>query len=625
MKKAIILVRVSTINQNLQPQKEKLIEFAKQRDFDDIHIIETVESGLADSKNKIGTNEAFEKIDTDNSFNTIICSELSRISRKKSVLFEIIEKLIERKIQLLVFSNSGTLELLTDNGNVNAHTGLIFGIMASLAEEEIAIMKERFRTARILYVQNGLSIPGKILFGYKRVLDPINGKHKFDIDTNQSEIVKDIFQWYLYGIPTLPNIEPSTYTIAKYCISINTFPKYVKSKRNINKLLKEAAYTGKKFFSFRNHDNTVTSIEVPYPQIIDLDIFELVQQKMKNANLRLDKSVKRTTILAKKITCGICKTKFTGNYRITNKKDNSSYRCGARSKANKCHNKQNISMQMLDSAIWSLIKSNSKFIKEVLSSEGNDSKNNVSKIENRIKHLKEQIKNGENQIADIRLVISNYTQEYTTDTEIDYSDDIKNLLSQVKSISKRINKQKKELIDENQQLRNMNNYINNDDFIRQNIDVLEKDKSLVKKYVNILIKDIQIVHHQRFLTILQLELHIPFFANQIISKSMEDIPIGNPSKKKMFITLVIKKTGTSNKTVYWIEGYPVVNNNTLYIFSDDKNLEENQPLRNFILSDISYKTPKEIIDETKFANGNNYNNYSNELMPIQFCDLNFTF
>jgi DNA invertase Pin-like site-specific DNA recombinase len=624
MKKAIILVRVSTINQNLQPQKEKLIEFAKQRGFSDIHIIETVESGLADSKNKIGTNEAFEKIDTDNSFNTIICSELSRISRKKSVLFEIIEKLIERKIQLLVFSNSGTLELLTDNGNVNAHTGLIFGIMASLAEEEIAIMKERFRTARISYVQNGLSIPGKLLFGYKRILDPINGKYRFEIDPNQAELVKNIFQWYINGIPTQPNIEPSTYTIAKYCISIDDFPRYVKSKRNINKLLKEVAYTGKKYFSFRNYDNTITSIEVPYPQIIELEIYGLVQQKIKDANSRLDKSVKRTTILAKKITCKMCKTKFVGNYRVTNIKDNSSYRCGARSKANKCLNKENISMKMLDSAIWSLVKSNSKFISDVLSNEGNESKSNVSKSETKIKHLKEQITNGKKQIEDIKLVISSYTQEYTTDTEKDYSDDIKNLLSQIKSISKRINKQEKELIDENQQLRIINNYINNEDFIRQNINVLERDKSLIKKYVNILIKDIQIVHHQRYITILHLELHIPFFADQIISKSMEGILLGNSSKQKLFITLVIKKTSTIKKTLYWVAGYPVVNSNNLNIYNDDHNLEDKQPLKIFPLDDISYKTEQEIINEQSFTQGNNYNNLSNELMPIIFCDLNFT-
>jgi hypothetical protein len=61
------------------------------------------------------------------------------------------------------------------------------------------------------------------------------------VNDEQATIVRTIFNWYINGLNNVKN--PSIKAISLECIKLG-YHKYTHSKRNVNKLLKEAAYTG---------------------------------------------------------------------------------------------------------------------------------------------------------------------------------------------------------------------------------------------------------------------------------------------------------------------------------------------------------------------------------------------
>jgi hypothetical protein len=60
------------------------------------------------------------------------------------------------------------------------------------------------------------------------------------VNDEQATIVRTIFNWYINGLNNVKN--PSIKAISLECIKLG-YHKYTHSK-NVNKLLKEAAYTG---------------------------------------------------------------------------------------------------------------------------------------------------------------------------------------------------------------------------------------------------------------------------------------------------------------------------------------------------------------------------------------------
>ena len=113
---AILLVRVSTMGQSNDPQTEDLKKYALSLGYNQLKIIETKESGLADLDKKIGTNQLFSFIKDNPKYNVVFSTEISRIGRRQSVLHQIKEWLVKNKIQLFV-KDIG-YSLFDENGKV---------------------------------------------------------------------------------------------------------------------------------------------------------------------------------------------------------------------------------------------------------------------------------------------------------------------------------------------------------------------------------------------------------------------------------------------------------------------------------------------------------------------------
>ena len=88
--KAIALIRVSTIHQDLNQQTEAVIAEIKKDGYsqDTIILIEEKESAVKlDAESRLGINRMKKAIEEDASINAVYVFELSRLSRRPDVLY----------------------------------------------------------------------------------------------------------------------------------------------------------------------------------------------------------------------------------------------------------------------------------------------------------------------------------------------------------------------------------------------------------------------------------------------------------------------------------------------------------------------------------------------------------
>jgi hypothetical protein len=78
---------------------------------------------------------------------------------------------------------------------------------------------------------------------------------------------------------------------------------------------------------------------------------------------------KHITLLSKLIFCPSCGRKLSANYRLVKGVSKNSYRCTSRTDTTPCSSTKSLSMNLIDSAVWSLIKADlpslSKQINEI--------------------------------------------------------------------------------------------------------------------------------------------------------------------------------------------------------------------------------------------------------------------
>jgi DNA invertase Pin-like site-specific DNA recombinase len=552
--KCIILCRVSTFDQDIDPQISTLKKYAEDLGYTEHHIIETKESGLIDHKDRKGLNELMEFYKNNNEYKTVFCFEISRLSRRQSSLHLIKEWLIENKIQLFILDKK--LALFNEDFLVTEDANILFSLYGYFAESEIKVKKERFARSKKYWNEQGFSIGGKLLFGYDRFEERKRKKHI--INKTQSNELYKIFNWYLNGIDKTKR-NPSIKDIAIYS-KLNNFSSYLHIKRNVNKALKEEAYTGLKV--------NKNGVKFKYPEIINIELFNEVQDKLKSKNLNASKSTKHYTILSKLLLCPYCNRFLIGQYRTDKLEgyDKSSYRCSARKNIIKCDNSSVYSLNMLDSAIWSLIKFDNELLKNAIESI------NPEKYQ---EEVNKEIKMYENEVETINLQIEGKKEILIK---------LNTLKSDSESIIEKIFEQIKIFEAEKTKiLKKLNNLINNRDILlnKQNekqsklfeleIMTIEKSKSILQDYIRHFIDNIKILYHDTSFTLLEINF-IKFGVEKIIQLENKKIYADPIISNKTFL-LIDKKVTRSIKS-YKINKDIKKNNNELF-FSGKKITMEN--------------------------------------------------
>lgn len=500
---AVLLVRVSTEIQDYDAQILDLEEFAKKKGFNQFKVIQTKESGLISLDQRTGTNEMFNFIKENPEYNTVFATEISRLARRQSFLHLIRDWLEQNKVQL--FLKDSDFKLLDSNNEVTPEGAMMFSLFGIFAEAELTQKKKRFAREKKKLMAMGLSISGKLLFGYKREMTDAK-RNQLVHDEKNAEIVRTIFNWYLNGFDGQKEVSINKINIK--CIKEN-YPKYTHSKRNINKLLKEEAYTGSKTtnnkwknpmaeYNDKVEKYLYSQNLINYGEaIVDRDTFDRVQQKLSEKNTTVEKSSKHVTLLSKLFVCPTCGKFFQGDYRIKEGFVKHTYRCSSRSTPFKCSNKQSLSMAMLDGAVWSLIKSDLELLaKQIVE---NDPKDENIKLEAELVNLEAIEK-------DIREKVKRENSRYTIFVENPESvepDYFESFQAKIKMFNKKL----AQINDEKAKIKTLKSVkqeqLSNINFvISSNLSAIEKSKDLLKKYINIFVDDIRLHYHNTRFTII---------------------------------------------------------------------------------------------------------------------------
>jgi len=134
MKTAIAFIRVSTDKQKTDRQKIDLENYAKAND---IKISQWLELKVSGSKAKSYIDEIYK---TAKKYDFVMFQEVSRIGRSMSATVDLLNRLNENKIGVIITSqNIQTIK----NGKVDISANLLINILSSLAEHERQILGER--------------------------------------------------------------------------------------------------------------------------------------------------------------------------------------------------------------------------------------------------------------------------------------------------------------------------------------------------------------------------------------------------------------------------------------------------------------------------------------------------
>ena len=237
--KAIILSRVSTVDQSLEEQTKELVENAIKDGYKrkDLIIIENKESAIKnDEMHRLGLVEMKERIMNDNSINRVYVRGVTRIGRRYDVLQSIKSFFVTNKIQLVVCGTT-RIELLDKDGNVTMLGGLMFEIASQQAIQEMEDKKIRFAQGRRKAIAEGKAAQGNVLYGYTTD----NKEKTIEINEKEAEVIRYIFNEYT-------NTDKSTMTIYRELVENGTWSRLSHEKHGqdkIRQILSNTAYSGK--------------------------------------------------------------------------------------------------------------------------------------------------------------------------------------------------------------------------------------------------------------------------------------------------------------------------------------------------------------------------------------------
>tara|TARA_R110002050_G_scaffold298159_1_gene460817 strand:- start:333 stop:1745 length:1413 start_codon:yes stop_codon:yes gene_type:complete len=197
--KAVMYVRVSTLDQDTDRQIEDLTKWADYKNLEIVKIYQDKISGFKKGfEDRESWNEMISYIDKNNISN-ILVSELSRISRRQVDLIVFVSECSKKGICIHIQKEN--LTTLNEDGSENSNAQMLISIISSMAQQESSSLSYRIKSGRTNAIKNGRGFSTKI-YGYEA---DENGKPK--IIEEEAKIVKRIFQMSCDGIgsPSIVN------------------------------------------------------------------------------------------------------------------------------------------------------------------------------------------------------------------------------------------------------------------------------------------------------------------------------------------------------------------------------------------------------------------------------------
>lgn len=253
----------------------------------------------------------------DNKFDLIITKEISRFSRNTLDSIKYTRELLNYGVAVL-FINDNINTALPDSE-------LRLTIMSSLAQDEIRRLSERVKFGMRESIKNGNILGNNKLYGYKK------SKNKLKIVKEESEIIKDIFYKYVvdnYSLNRIAKLYNFSVTKVSRIIRNPKYKGYYCGRKS-----EVIDYISKKI-KYLDSDNWITYKDKKIPKIVDENIWNRANIKLKNNNKKITKN---KYPLSEKIYC----KKDNYLYYFRKQKNNNYWLCSNYIKNSKksCSNK----------------------------------------------------------------------------------------------------------------------------------------------------------------------------------------------------------------------------------------------------------------------------------------------
>lgn len=329
MKRAVAYCRVSSDHDDqlnsIQNQKQMWQEYIENHEgleFCGLYVDEGI-SGTS-TKNR----EAFKRMIFDASarkFDLILTKEVSRFARNTVDTLQYTRELKQYGVDVF---------FKIDNINTGDNDGeLRLSLMATLAQEESRKISERVKMGHKQAMKNG------IVFGADRILGYDRGDKTLTINEAEAEVVRKIFNWYLFKNESLHGIvrrlEEIGISKGKLGGKINhsSIKRILENEKYVGDLKQRKYYTVN-YLTHETKKNKGNSdyviIKDNHPSIIDRDIWNNVQIKLNENRKKFEEysTGYSKSIFSNKIICGNCGNKY--RKRTMKNKDNSdrvTYKC----------------------------------------------------------------------------------------------------------------------------------------------------------------------------------------------------------------------------------------------------------------------------------------------------------
>lgn len=368
MEKCIILIRVSSKQQDYSAQKNELVKYAISNGYKKESqriLIENKESAIKlDEEHRQGITDMKAYIEKDPSINCVICWEISRVGRRYDVIESVRDFLISHKVNLKLYHEG--VQLLNSDGTVNMGGKLVVDVSMAIAKYEMETKIARLNREKDRKTEEGKAPTGKILYGYR--FDK-NGYVEADEDITAPRI-REIFEWAKEGKSTLW-IWDECYNRGYFAYRSRT-----RGKNYICSILSQPAYCGREGYRTKTK----------YKGIISEKLFDEVQTAKKGRILKpktTSKFVAYGRSIVKYVTdegkeCAMCIGHSRNSYRTN---------------PGVMQPSVNINMNVIDYIIW---KETIMLYTQFLVKQGEQTfkqfQNEKSVIEQKIKATKQKIK-----------------------------------------------------------------------------------------------------------------------------------------------------------------------------------------------------------------------------------------
>lgn len=191
--KSVAYLRVSTQEQSLDRQYEDIKKFAISKG---LQLVEIFDDKISGSKTKTESRDGFNKmekyIELNNDIRNILVLEISRLGRKNNDIQNVVEKYIDKGINIHI--NDLNITTLDDKGNRSFASEMMISMLGVMASNESRLLSSRISSGKMSRARKNLAFGGKII-GYKKGIDgtPV-------IDEEQSPMIQEIFDLASKGL-----------------------------------------------------------------------------------------------------------------------------------------------------------------------------------------------------------------------------------------------------------------------------------------------------------------------------------------------------------------------------------------------------------------------------------------